>query len=348
MPRQGSRGPDGNARPNSRHVAARASVSVGTVSNVLNRPDLVAPATREKVETVMREMGFVRNASARQLRMGKSQMVGLLVVDLVGPYFTAVAKGVEHALVKAGFMMTLGSSDRVLDMERRHLAQLEEQGVRGILVVPSTDDLSTIEEIRQRGTPVVLLDRMSPGVDQCSVAVDDVKGGEIATEHLLGLGHRRIGLILGPDSMPQAQERRNGVYHAVTNAGLDVNDILTEIEVPHLEPSDGEAAIAELMARDDPPTALMCMNDLVALGAFRALQQRGLRVPDDVALMGYGDVDFASVIGPGLTSVRRPKNELGRRAARLLLAEIKAEPDHLHEQVLFQPELIVRGSTRAG
>ncbi|QOR71118.1 LacI family DNA-binding transcriptional regulator [Ruania alkalisoli] len=345
MPRQGSRGPDGNARPNSRHVAARAGVSVGTVSNVLNRPDLVAPATREKVEAVMREMGFVRNASARQLRMGRSQTVGLLVLDIVGPYFTAVAKGVEQRMAEAGFVLMLCSSDRDPQTEERQLAQLEEHGVSGILIAPSTTNLAQVDGVRSRGTPVVLLDQPSPDAGRCSVAVDDVKGAAMAAHHLLEQGHRRIALINGPEHIQQAADRRRGLHQAVARAGLDVGDLVEEVVVPALVASEGEHAVGLLMSEQQPPTAIMCVNDLVALGALRGLHARGLRVPEDVALIGYDDVEFASVLAPALTSVRRPKHEFGRRAAELLLEEIDPGVGHSHQQVMFQPELIVRGST---
>lgn len=336
---------EANGRPNSRDVARHAGVSVGTVSNVLNKPDMVSQATRDKVEEAIRELGFVRNRSARQLRMGRSQTVGLLVVDIAGPYFTAVAKGVEQRLKEAEFSLMLCSSDRSPEEERRHLAQLEEQGASGILVVPSGDDYRMVNELRSRGTAVVLLDHPSPDSHHCAVAVDDVKGGALAAQHLLDLGHRRIGLVNAPAQVQQGTDRREGAHRATRAAGLDVDETILEVTVPAVTANAGEEAVERLLADHRPPTAVMCINDLVALGVLRGLQARGLKVPDDVAVVGYDDVEFAAMLASGLTSVRRPKGELGTRAVDLLLEEIEHGGDHLHQQILFTPELVVRASS---
>lgn len=333
-------------RPNSRDVARLAGVSVGTVSNVLNRPDTVSAETRERVQAAIKELGFVRNRSARHLRMGRSQTVGLLVLDIVGPYFTAVAKGVEQRFADAGYALMLCSSDRQPDLERQHLLHLEEQGVSGVLVVPSSTDLSVLDEVRSRGTSVVVLDQPSPRGNQCSVAVDDVKGGAIAAGHLLEKGHRRIGFVNGPAHIQQGADRREGLRQAVQAAGLDMESTVSEVCVSELSAGAGEEIVSEVMSGSDPPTAIMCINDLVALGVLRGLQVRGLTSPDDVAVVGYDDVEFAAMLAPALTTVRRPKYEFGRYAADLLLNEIEHGAQHLHQQILFQPELVERDSTR--
>ncbi|SEE85402.1 LacI family DNA-binding transcriptional regulator [Ruania alba] len=332
-------------RPNSRDVARHAGVSVGTVSNVLNKPELVASETRAKVEAAIGDLGFVRNRSARQLRMGRSQTVGLLVGSIRGPYFSEVAAGVERRLTEAELSLTLSSCDRDAETERRLLVQLEEQGVRGILLAPSSDDFTAMNQLRSRGTPVVLLDLPSPYPDQCSVASDDVKGGAMAAAHLIEMGHRRIGLVTAGAAFHQAVERRAGLHQAVEAAGLDVKTTVREVTVVTPGAQAGEAAVPQLMAGSNPPTAVMCINDLLALGVLRGLRAQGLQVPDDVAVVGYDDLEFSSMLSPSLTSVRRPKAEFGSRAAALLLDEIEHGQSHLHEQVLFTPELVVRSSS---
>lgn len=330
-----------------RDVASLAGVSVGTVSNVLNNPELVAESTRDRVHRAIEDLGFVRNGSARQLRAGKSRSVGAIVLDVANPFFTEVTRGIEDRLREENCLLVLCNSDDSLEKEAHYLGVLEEQRVRGVLITPASRDVSRLEHMRRMGTAVVLLDRTSPTPDLCSVGVDDVRGGELAGEHLLGLGHRQIAFLNGPRSIRQCADRRRGLRKAVRNAGLDPDRVIEEITVSSLNAEGGEAAIAPMLRRSSPPPAMFCVNDLTALGVLRALLRRGLSVPDDVAVVGYDDVEFAAMLSTPLTSVRQPKYRLGQAAAELLLAEAD-EAGHRHEQRLFQPELVVRESSRPG
>lgn len=330
-----------------RDVASLAGVSVGTVSNVLNNPELVAQTTRDRVHRAIEDLGFVRNGSARQLRAGKSRAVGAIVLDVANPYFTEVTRGIEDRLREDNCLLVLCNSDDSLEKEEHYLGVLEEQRVRGLLITPASRDLSRLEHMRRMGTAVVLLDRTSPTPDLCSVGVDDVHGGELAGEHLLSLGHERIAFLNGPRSIRQCADRRRGLRKAVRRAGLDPDTVIEEITVPSLNAVGGEAAIARRLEHGAIPTAVFCVNDLTALGVLRALMHGGVAVPDDTAVVGYDDVEFAAMLATPLTSVRQPKYRLGQAAADLLLAE-SDEPGHRHEQRLFQPELIVRESSRRG
>lgn len=332
-------------RPTSRDVAQLAGVSMSTVSNVLNRPERVTDAKRERVEAAMRELGFVRNRSARQLRLGQGQAIGLMIHDIAGPYSTAVARGVEKGMAEAGYLVMLCSSGGDPELERRQLLQLEEQGARGILAAPSSTGLEALNGVRDRGTAAVLLDRPSPDGDHCSVSIDDVKGAELAARHLLAMGHRRVALVNGEPHRQQCRDRREGLHRAVRSAGLDVESTVSEHVISTLDAAAGQEVVARILAEDAPPTAVMSINDHVALGVMRGLQARGLRIPDDVAVVGYDDLDLAAMLAPGLTSVRRPKDEFGRRGAQLLLDEIENPATHVHQQIVFQTELIVRASS---
>src|SRR5437899_8551996 len=198
-----------------REVAKRAGVSLGTVSNVLNRPEIVAQETRRRVQLAIEEIGFVRNGSARQLRAGNSQYIGLVMLDVANPFFTEVARGVEDAANEAGYVVILCNSDDSLEKESHYLQVLEEQRARGVLITPVQSDASYLQRFRKRGIAVVLLDRPSKIKDLCSVAVDDVRGGELATSHLLDQGHERIGFVKGSLSISQIADRRRGVLRAV-------------------------------------------------------------------------------------------------------------------------------------
>jgi LacI family transcriptional regulator len=325
-----------------KEVAREAGVSIGTVSNVLNRPDSVAPATRQRVLDAISALGYVRNDSARQLRAGRSRTIALVVLDVANPFFTDVARGAEAAAEQSGAMVIVCNSGEDVARERRHLDQLEEQRVLGVLITPVEDGPdSRVERLINRGMPVVLVDRGSGHPSRCSVAVDDVLGGHLAGTHLLERGHRRIGYIGGPLSIRQVADRHAGIA-----AALGEQAELRVVEMPSLSVAAGRQAASTLSSADpaDRVTAVFCANDLLALGALQELTRRGLRVPDDVAIVGYDDIEFAAAAAVPLSSVRQPREQLGRTAAHLLLEEL-GDPNHQHRHVVFKPELVVRGST---
>lgn len=327
-----------------REVARRAGVSPGTVSNVLNRPERVAPATRARVEQAIRELGFVRNASASTLRAGQSSTIGLMILDLGNPFFADVASGVEDVASERGYAVILASSGGSHDKERRHLTVLAEQRVRGVLITPADERGDHVELLRQRGVAVVLLDHPTPRANQCSVAVDDVAGGELAVRHLLEQAARDIALVTGPSSLRQCADRRKGALRALRAAGLG-REALREITVPDMNARAGESAARRLL-EGDLPDAVFCTNDLLALGLLRVLLQAGVKVPNDVAIIGYDDIEFTGAAAVPLSSVRQPTFQLGRIATELLLDECENPAGHAHQQVMFQPELVVRESTR--
>jgi LacI family transcriptional regulator len=330
-----------------REVAKRAGVSLGTVSNVLNRPEIVAQETRRRVQLAIEEIGFVRNGSARQLRAGNSQYIGLVMLDVANPFFTEVARGVEDAANEAGYVVILCNSDDSLEKESHYLQVLEEQRARGVLITPVQSDASYLQRFRKRGIAVVLLDRPSRIKDLCSVAVDDVRGGELATTHLLEQGHVRIGFVHGPLSIRQCADRRRGVLRAVRTAGLDPDQVIVDITASAQNVREGEESGEKLLGAKIKPTAVFCANDLLALGLMRALIKCGISIPGDMALVGYDDVEFASVLSTPLTSIRQPKYELGRTAAELLLDEANNPTAHQHKHIVYQPELIVRESSHS-
>jgi LacI family transcriptional regulator len=326
-----------------RDVARAASVSVGTVSNVLNRPDKVAPETAQRVLHAIRHLGFVRNDAARQLRAGRSRSIGLIVLDVRNPFFTDVARGAEDRAAEVGMTILLGNSQEDPARERAYLDLFEEQRVGGVLLSPVEEDLPRLERLQQNGTPVVLVDRETPDHRFSSVAVDDVVGGRLAVRHLVETGRRRIWFIGGPATIRQVVDRLAGARQAVEEtpgATLEV------IETDALTVLAGRAA-GRLVTERPPrerPDAIFAANDLLAVGILMALLvQRDLRIPHDVALIGYDDIDFAAATIVPLSSVRQPAALIGYRAVDLLLAQ--SDAGGAHERVTFRPELIVREST---
>jgi LacI family transcriptional regulator len=321
-------------------VAEHAGVSVGTVSNVVNRPERVAEMTRERVREAITALGWVPNGSAATLRAGRASLVGLIVPDIRNPFFTEVARGAEDMAAANGEAIVVCNTDWLLPDERRALDALARQRVRGIIINPAGEDERYLDWLVDRGVAVVLLDhRRSAGLVP-AVVVDDVLGGRLAGEHLLELGHRQIALVNGPTTIPQCEDRRLGLVAALADAGLGPDRDLVEIEVEAMDAPSGLAAVDEIFARQ-APTAIFCANDLLAIGVIHGLRKRHVRVPDDVAVVGYDDVELAAMTDPPLTTVHQPSYELGATAYELLRRG--AEP----EQRLFSPHLVLRESTGA-
>jgi len=330
-----------------REVAAAASVSVGTVSNVLNRPEKVAPDTVARVLAAIDELGFVRNDAARQLRAGRSRSIGLIVLDVRNPFFTEVARGAEDRAAEEQMTILLGNSDENADRERSYLDLFEEQRVHGVLISPLGDDETRLQRLRRRETPVVLVDRVSGDRSLSSVSVDDVVGGELAVRHLIETGRRRIAFVGGPASIRQVADRLEGARRAVDAADDASLEVVPTESLTVLEGRAAGEAIRERPAAERPD-AVFAANDLLAMGVLQAFNMLGsVRVPEDIALIGYDDIDFAAAAVVPLSSIRQPASLIGYTAVDLLLKEAASNGASTPEQVVFQPELVVRASTLA-
>jgi LacI family transcriptional regulator len=329
-----------------REVAAAASVSLGTVSNVLNSPDKVSPATVARVQAAIDELGFVRNDAARQLKAGRSRSVGLVVLDVGNPFFTDIARGACARALEHNLTLLLATSDDDPQRERAYVDAFDEQRVFGLLVSPVGDDFDRLDALRQRGTPVILVDRDGSGTEFDSVAVDDIAGGTLAVEHLAEIGRRRIAFVGGPPELRQVRDRLQGARNAlqqVPGAELEV------ISTPALTVLAGRAVGEQI--RDRPasrrPDGIFCANDLVAIGVLQALALLGdVTVPEDIALVGYDDIEFARSAVVPLTSVRQPSIQIGSTAIDLLIKSTENAGRH-PRHIVFQPELVTRLSTRA-
>jgi LacI family transcriptional regulator len=325
-------------------VAIRAGVSLGTASNVLNAPSIVAKETRERVERVMAEIGYVRDGAARQLSGGKSYAIGLVVFDVGNPHFATVARAVEDTVRDLGYLVILCDAGGSVERERRDLALLEEQRVAGILYTAVDNRESrSIARLRQRGIPVVRIGALRGPRDRCCVATDHRRGGWLAAQHLIDLGHTRIGMISGPKALVPNAHRREGFLEALAQVGLKL-DGRDDVEAAEMTMATGEEAAHRLFAGKSRPTAVFCHNDLLALGALRALASRGLRVPQDVAVLGDDDIPFAEMSMVPLSSMKPQTYAVAQTAAELLLEEM-ADGGHEHQRIAFEPEVVARAST---
>ncbi|WP_024757034.1 LacI family DNA-binding transcriptional regulator [Streptomyces exfoliatus] len=329
-------------------VAREAGVSVGTVSNVINQPDRVSPKTLQHVRGVIARLGYVRSESARQLRAGRSRIMALLVLDMGNPFFVDIARGAERTARAAGLGVMVCNSDQNPGDEADYLSLFAEQRVRGVLVTPADPSGANLRDFRRHGIPAVLVDRVGGDGAGCSVSVDDVVGGSLAIRHLAAAGHRSFAYVSGPPHLQQIRDRREGALLALAEAGLPAS-ALRELPAERLDVASGRDAGARLLGLSEWPTAVFCANDLLALGVLQSLYAAGVRVPDDMAIVGYDDIEFAAAATVPLTSVRQPALTLGARAAELLLEETGDRADeHRHEHVVLQPELVVRRSSLAG
>jgi LacI family transcriptional regulator len=320
-------------------VARHAGVSVATVSHVINGSRPVSPETTLRVTEAMTELGYVRNGTARQLKLGRSDTVGAIVLDMSNPYFTELASGIEDRLRQDNGTLILTSSDEDVDREAFLLDLLAEQGVRGIVMTPARGSIVHVEHLRRLGIPVVVMASDQPQSDVPTVGLDDVAGGRIGVGHLIEQGHRVIAFINDCHDLPHCAARWQGAMEAVAASHELVQ--LVEVFIDEHGSAGGERAMDQLLARTPRVTAAFCYNDVTALGAMRAVRKAGLTVPENVAVLGYDDVYFAAELTVPLSSIRQPNRRMGWAAADILM-----DPPARTPHVVFQPELIVRESTQ--
>ena len=324
-------------------VAARAGVSVGTVSNVLNHPGAVSQERRRAVESAIRELGYVPNHAARQLKVGLATMHGLVIVEACNPYYGTIGLGAEQAAARAGLGLFSASSEQNAEREADYLHRFEQQRARGILLAPVGIELQTAREVADRGTPVVLLDADDPHF--CRVGVDDYVGGRLAAQHLIDLGRRRIAVVGEPSRHPQVVRRHYGALAAAEERPRVRIDFLSTRDMTILE----GRRIGELLAarpRTERPDALFATNDLLAIGLLQALTMaRTFRIPEDIAIIGYDDIDFCTNAVVALSSVAQPAPRIGATGVELVEEELEETVGHEHRRVLLPPTLMARAST---
>lgn len=325
-------------------VARHANVSIATVSRVLNKSEKVVPETRAIVEQSLRELGYRPSRVARRLRMkdGRAHLVGLIIPDIQNPFYAEIARGVEDAAYAAEYALLLCNSDENPDKERFYLEVMRSESVDGIVLPPFDDTDSAVIDIAATGMPVVCVDRSMVKLKTDLVEVDNHRGAFEAVMHLLDKGHKNIGLIEGRSQVSTSRERRRGYLDALAERGVTVRKDL--MRSGDFKQESGRVLANELLALRKPPTALFVCNNLMTVGALAAIHQRGLRVPQDVAIVGFDDLPWAEALDPPLTVVRQPAYDVGRQAMELLLKRIM-EPERAPVTVRLLPELVTRRST---
>ena len=321
-------------------VARLAGVSIGTVSNVLANRAAVRPATRRRVEAAIAELKYRPNRIARSLVGQRTHVVGMVVPDVANPFFAELMQGAEEELESAGYAVVFGNSHGSEARQLRYLESFRDRQVDGLILVlaPSTE-AAVLSEMGAH-MALVLVDRSLPDWRGDQVVGDDEAGMQLAVGLLAQMGHRRLGLINGEPGISTARRRRLGFEASLRKWGLDPRCVTDG----SFTMGSGFAQAARLLDVPEPPTAICAGNDLLAMAALAAATGRGLRVPQDVSIVGYDDIAYARLLSPGLTTVRQPAASMGAEAARLLLERIdrgRTEP----RTIVIRPELVVRGST---
>ncbi len=322
-------------------VAERAGVSVSTVSHVINGTRYVSPELTERVRAAMAELRFQPNAVARSLRRKETLTLGMIVPDNANPFFALLAHAVENACYERGYSLILTNSGGDLARELANINVLLGKQVDGLILAAvglSSRDLKQV----LRSAPVVLVDRNLPGVEADALLVDNLGGGRQATQHLIELGHRRIGCITGPSTTTPSADRVTGYRAALEEAGIPVDETL--IARGDFQFAGGYTGAQALLALPVPPTAIFACNDLMAMGAIAAAAERGLRVPADLSIVGFDNSTLAAYTTPALTTIAQPITEIGQLATEMVIRRSQ-QPDMARQHRILDTKLIVRQST---
>jgi LacI family transcriptional regulator len=326
-----------------RDVARRAGVSPMTVSRVINASGTVSRETRARVEEAISALGYVPSRLARGLSAQRTGTLAVIVPDVANPFFTLIVRGAEDVARRAGFRVILCDTRADLTVEREVIEEMIAHRVEGLVVAPVSDrSREPLRRLAAFGIPFVLVDRTVPGIDADAVLGESAAGAQRLVEHLLALGHRRIGMIVESDEVSTARDRRRGYDAALAAAGITADPAL--VADATVDPSGGFAGMRKLLALDEPPTAVFTVNNLVALGAIEAVRDAGLEVPDDVALVCFDDIEYASRLYPFLTVMEQPAETFGTLSTQLLLERIEGRAPERKRVVVLPAEFVVRRS----
>ena len=331
-------------------IARDLGVSVITISKVLrNHPD-VGDETRERVLARVKELDYRPNLAARSLVTGRTYLVGLVVPDLLHPFFAEIAKSLSEALRESGYYLIVSSSDEDPDLEEQEINQLLARRLDTLIIASCRSTVELFFRIEKQKTPYVLIDRNLPGLSANFVGVDDEAVGMLATRHLIDIGCRRIAHIRGPETSPGIR-RVEGYKRALTQTGLKVIDdyIIQEPKGDVETRQRGAEAMRQLLNLKPRPDGVFCFNDPMAMGAMNYALDQGVRIPEDIAVIGCGNLHYDDALSVPLSSINQHSRQIGQEAGRIALGILNSKIPPRPESVVLQPELIVRRSTqRAG
>ena len=326
-------------KPSLRDVAKQANVSVGTVSNVINRPSQVSEEMRQKVRKAIDMLGFIPNSSNRS-NVKEQKIIGLILPLSNNPFYEELAQGIEDGVAKSGLRVLIGYSREDEAIEMHLLSSMVDAGFKGIIMTPVGPRNQVFEKFIEDNVRVGFISQTDDHVEQCSVSIDQVRGGYIGIEYLASLGHKNVLWVSGPDHHHQSNQRFVGVTQAAREFGVEV----TTISSPSLDFLSGEHIAPDILAMGQLPDAIFCANDATALGIMNYFYKSGLKIPDEVSVLGYDNVSYAESALVPLTTVSQTPYQLGFTMGSQMIAEIEAKPGHIHQHVIFQPQIVERAS----
>lgn len=327
--------------PTIQDVARLAGVSTATVSRVLAKNPVVSEKTRERVMDAIQELNYLINRNASNLRRSKFSKIGVVITDIQNPFFSTVVRGIEKVTIAEDYTLILGNSDEDPAREAKLLRMFLEEGVAGIIFVPTNADCSAYSDLLKANTPLVIVDRSIEPCEADSVNVDGYAGSVAAIEYLIGLGHRQIGFIGGLAHLSVMQDRERGYLDTLRKHGQPFPPRF--LSRGNNRQDGGYQAMRQLLALSQIPSAVLVANNLMTLGGLEAIHQAGIKIPQQISLIGFDDMDWAPSLQPPLSVVAQPAYEMGERAAALLLERLH-EPDLPPRKVLLKTELILRSS----
>ena len=333
----------GQKKATVKDVSLKAGVSTATVSRVLAGFEEVSEESRQRVLEAAKALNYQPNRNARNLRMNTTSKIGVIISDIQNPFFGSVVRGIEKITIKDDYTLILGNSDEDPEREKKLITMLLEEGVAGIILVPTNADTENYRPLLNSNTQFVVIDRRLPFSNLDMVLVNGAAGGELAMDYLVKLGHRRIGYVGGLKHLSVMHEREQGYLAALHKHKLSFRE--EYLRKGNNRQNGGHEAVCELLSLMEAPTAILIANNLMTLGGLQAIHESGLAIPEQVSLVGFDDMDWAASLRPPLTCVAQPAYEMGETAARILLERI-LQPERPYQTVVLDTNLIVRDSCK--
>lgn len=327
-------------------IAKKANVSAMTVSKVINHTGRISSATRERVQQVIEELGYIPNSNARSLVLQRTQMLSLLITDITNPFYTTLARGAEDAAHLRGYRLLFGNSDEDYNKEKDYVDAILSTRVDGVLYAPAGDrSLPHLKQLQERHIPFVFLDRTVPGITSDMITGDSREGAIELIRYLVQLGHWRIALVNGSSEVSTARLREEGYIAGLREAGADIDPELV-LRTGYRDFSD-EEGLNRLLSQPGQPTAIFAANNMLAIGVIRLLRKRGLRVPEDISVVCFDDLDLASAFDPFLTVAAQPAYDFGFQGVQMLIDRIEGKAPSEAQTVILPSELRIRASASA-
>ncbi|WP_059042570.1 LacI family DNA-binding transcriptional regulator [Paenibacillus rubinfantis] len=324
-------------------VAKEAGVSIATVSNVINGKGNVGKKKREEIFKVMNRLQYKPSVIASALMGKKTYTLGLLIPDVSNPFFSEIARAVEDMAHEEGYSVIVCSTDNNDERIEKYIKLLEQKSVDGLLIGTGVENANIIAQLSENSVPIVMIARETPDIAVHSVLTDDFKGGSLAAGHLLQLGHENVAILSENAKFSSSKERVRGFRFALFEAGKTLDD--ERIIACRSAIQDGKRAAALLLEGPNPPTAIFCCNDMLAIGALQAARECGVRVPEQLSIIGFDNTILSTVTNPSLTTIAQPTDEMAKLAFGLLVSSPDEETDAIRQRIVMQPKLVVREST---